>query len=1405
MHSQGAHIITRCQWDTAFDSKNLAHQLQMDISAWSAYKMKRIINRVFDSICPQGQTLKIRKLAVDLGSITYENMLSELPLRLEEALRNALYDLIMYPKNGDKTLEIVHEDIAQIIVLRDFLVQGMLPWNYQEAYGTAVQIMRSQLINNRLGIIKMIQEIGISQNVRKRIAWQFPDITVKKIIAGLEPNNHQQIINFSDEFIKVQEKETIVQTSTNDLKKNIWLWILNYLFTERGTIFNRVAFVKSTVEQMASHFNISYDSMIELIEEAIERANEYSQVDSGLIAILKLLSKELYNTSFSKVKTEKLKENFWLKAETYFNTASARSNNIQKNEFNELVINLSKVDAARFQKIMLNVDQKPSTWKAILKDLIPAAVERLFIVLSPSLSKNVLTQISFLAKLPQTNQVNVDILDLYTFGITFCIAHQSTSVTKNTFLDFIIEKLAIQQRQSKLIILDHFVTSNSFNTQKKTSFIPLFKELNTLYQKEITRTKIYTSETALQQIIAHYIAEIEQQGSTTHSIQQLEKTVQKWIAASPVKFWNNVQQLEKTLKVSIHISALVSAYGTARFLKTVQPEIYTVLTKVQQIIETLIAQKAKKASALRAIKSILIVSGFEVLWKHPTSNASVFFAKLLQYLSRQETTIQIAKTDIQEVIKLILKTRKIRTLSWSAREFVTIEKQYTKYISQTPLEELLSLVQTSNQQAKVAKNILKLVRAKKITSREFKANEATLISHLVANGVQIRTRLITNFYTQITRTKTSFNTTQIKSILHELFWQKLVEYQTHRGNERRFETLYEEMVLQTFPTIKATAKKAVKPVSKTKPITAEIQTLQLPYRISVVALFEAVRTHITTTNITVEIAKKTYTFSEIIMVALETSPAKVRSIIQETTIVKKQLQFFNEAIKFEAFIVFHANDTSSAQSETFKAIHTLFSIAKQLGNSKIINTLQIIFWEQFIAIIKGKTATKISIEFLTKTTFDALSEITTLDQITIVKHIQNNNIHIPIILKTVLVERHRVFELISEQKQDVALSEMVKSYTTTKKMEELSKHLLTHYEIPAWFLHTQSYTYERVVNGLIAQQPLIILKTIRSQHISEVQLIKFMHTIHFETFIAALLKLYSAQQKELLNIRKLYETIAFVSMRGISTKSLQQIIIKKVVIAWQTSNWSLIASTNIWNELLWETCGKKAVQKQDFYAAINAMKTMLPTALLVTYNSLVSHEASSKNSTQEIENTTIKIPYMDQTTNTSFPEEGVSIMNAGLVMLNSYFLMLLERLGTVKNNAFVSEEAQINAVHYLQFIVTGLTETEESLLTLNKILVGLSPNTPIKDSIEMSQDQKDLINGMIQAAINYWPAIGQTSTNGFRGNWLVREGILRETEDRWELTVEKRPYDVLMLKSPFSFSIIKLPWMEKPLHVTWPF
>ena len=162
------------------------------------------------------------------------------------------------------------------------------------------------------------------------------------------------------------------------------------------------------------------------------------------------------------------------------------------------------------------------------------------------------------------------------------------------------------------------------------------------------------------------------------------------------------------------------------------------------------------------------------------------------------------------------------------------------------------------------------------------------------------------------------------------------------------------------------------------------------------------------------------------------------------------------------------------------------------------------------------------------------------------------------------------------------------------------------------------------------------------------------------------------------------------------------------------------------------------------------------------------------------------------------------VRNAGIVLCNNYIQILFERLGIMTDGGFNDTSAQLDAILYLQYVVTGLSSSEDSLLSLNKLLCGVAISQSAKDSITILESQKNLIEGLINAMIGYWPAIGSSSINGFRGNWLVRDGLLLEHEANWELTVDKRPYDLLIDKSPFSFSIIKYPWMPKPLHVNWP-
>ena len=163
----------------------------------------------------------------------------------------------------------------------------------------------------------------------------------------------------------------------------------------------------------------------------------------------------------------------------------------------------------------------------------------------------------------------------------------------------------------------------------------------------------------------------------------------------------------------------------------------------------------------------------------------------------------------------------------------------------------------------------------------------------------------------------------------------------------------------------------------------------------------------------------------------------------------------------------------------------------------------------------------------------------------------------------------------------------------------------------------------------------------------------------------------------------------------------------------------------------------------------------------------------------------------------------IPVRNAGMVIAQSFYKPLFERLGLLTDGDFNSEADRQKAISLLQYMVTGQQTSNESHLLLNKVLCGYPINESVETTIEIEESDIEMIESLIKTMIYHWTAIGNSSIEGFRGNWLVRDGTLTEEDDHWNLAVEKRAYDVLLNKAPFGFSTIKLPWMDKPLYVTW--
>ncbi|MCX7111497.1 MAG: contractile injection system tape measure protein [Proteobacteria bacterium] len=166
-------------------------------------------------------------------------------------------------------------------------------------------------------------------------------------------------------------------------------------------------------------------------------------------------------------------------------------------------------------------------------------------------------------------------------------------------------------------------------------------------------------------------------------------------------------------------------------------------------------------------------------------------------------------------------------------------------------------------------------------------------------------------------------------------------------------------------------------------------------------------------------------------------------------------------------------------------------------------------------------------------------------------------------------------------------------------------------------------------------------------------------------------------------------------------------------------------------------------------------------------------------------------------------EEGIILDNAGLVILWPFMGELFERLGLAKEKTIVGENARQRGVALLQYLCTGDFSPSEYLLPLNKVLCGMDQMAVFEFDEPLSEPETDACDSLIASVIAQVPIFDGMGIDGFRGNFLIRAGILQLGHYGWLLRVERETYDVVLEHFPWQFDWVKLPWMEDPLQVEW--
>lgn len=363
---------------------------------------------------------------------------------------------------------------------------------------------------------------------------------------------------------------------------------------------------------------------------------------------------------------------------------------------------------------------------------------------------------------------------------------------------------------------------------------------------------------------------------------------------------------------------------------------------------------------------------------------------------------------------------------------------------------------------------------------------------------------------------------------------------------------------------------------------------------------------------------------------------------------------------------------------------------------------------------------------------------------------------------------------------------------------ETARHLLLHGRLPSGRRSVGTWDLTRLLHDLFHERADILPALLGDIAQHPAARFRLLRIVPFAWLLRALCFIAPDRHGMWGVAEAFHRCLDRIELPDFSGKQCAAVLFEQLLERAMVQDWVALEPESLVDSVLSRMMRERSINLSVLRKSLAAQSSQMPLRLRQALNSVMSEvKQPMKICAARSE------PPLIARQSASAPAVAMTINNAGLVMLQVYIKPLFSRLGLLQGDAFISEHASRRAVHCLQYLATGCTETAEHYLMINKLLCGLALEEPVEAAIELTDAHKETMNEMLYAVINHWPAIGKSSIEGLRGNWLVRDGLLLETQEGWDLSIKPCSYDLLLSRSPFTFSVIKFPWMPKALYVTW--
>jgi len=1427
------HIIKAQEYEIVYHDQSEAHRLQTSISGLQQSRIDRVLDEVLNKFDSQNFVYQFNTIELNLGSVRKSNYENELAFRIEEELSKYLMSNILDQgrlRDG-RSISIQNKKLDDF---EFFIRNGHFKWNVAP-YASTTALLDELLESQREELLVLLKQIGRQEAARKRIIFQFQDPQLEAIVRLIAKKDGDYMITYKDQVLERQKKKRVVTSSYNSVKNVLWEIILGYLLATNRSYYDKRNFLRHLIEKMASRYNLAYSSLLQILSEVATTSTHLSGNEGEFKHLIKELSKDSFTkTTMQEPLKNKGLKNQWLRQWFYYmerGTFDPAAPISSEKEFNEQLLRSLQ---GRDRELIQNLDVWLSD-RTQRQRILAIAEERS------------LLEIAALSKIPS-----------YKTAGEFLNAFRSHKLKLSTTARDFVQK--IQAERGTLILS----LSASKNISEKKLLHRLLRNILLLSSGNEDKTIQLLMEAKpgltknYQKIVAQFLMTFYQNMGKI-ALANIANEVLHYSRITPREFWQSwwddkVPQWGR----STHLSQeqLLKYVGKNLQKLGASKELRSFIKQQQDIPAKRVVRQPNEENkrTLRKKQNTFLYllehgklpwwidatpfwnnfnTEFDRLWSIDTTRQ-----KILGLIAKHSNRVSYPRMFDEDQYSKVLE----ELAGKSNSEKVSVLKNFRSFVN----EILLPTASISaGQYHSLKEELLKLV----LDSGTSKSMEALLPLLKNWEGIMVLERyssLSNAFGRMLKKSISQTRNTQLKEELSA--WLESQSSDNDQSEDRdgspkslrdflslmipqpqRMQRDYDvlselhKMVLarpEQFDQLlehEGLRTSLVKELPKAK--LNELIGLQLGTHqrdAFHLALFQLDRyANYVSGNEHVKIHQA---FSRLVLLQLSMGGMRswnvkdwslllhhsVNNVLGKSknrTIlfrIKEKVSIengnrLNGSLRFITQLNELVDETSEKVLEETKEIFD--ELVEENESSASLGTpdsevrLKLIR-AQLNAYQKShlKEAVGHIQAYKTKTSEGELKQINQLFTQLLDSHQKKGTLASWEVSDWGAVIFHSANDVLGKKKHSEVL------FSITKKKAQSTPLMNTLMELA-------TNTSSKKVTASEKQFRVSKRKIEKRNKLKQNNKIKEQEAVVLKKIGPNQLEFYRQATLHLNSYKQYISEREYRSIRLLFSKFLLSKFKNGGVNSWGMKNWGHLLYHSM-NQVIGKTRNEKIRNKIKEKLNIETEIEINESQQIIDELTHLANE-TPQGVIQEDK------PQPEDETYRKLGEEiereysdPVFITNSGLIILAPYLKILFERCGLMEDSAFNDEPAKYKAIQLLSYAATGKTSQEEQELVINKVLCGLDLMAPLAKAEELTELEKETVDGLLTAVTQQWTALKETSIDGLRQSFLQRDGKLVE-EESFFLKVEQKSFDMLLNSIPWNISKIKLSWMQKILEVEW--